>query len=55
MQRIDNRTVELTADEMVASDQWDALLDDGYGIAAAVAELRTIWPQLSEDFWEWLS
>jgi len=35
MQRIDDRTVELTDDEERAHDQFDRLLDRGLGIPAA--------------------
>lgn len=54
MQRIDNRTVVLTHDEEHVSDEFDALLDQGLNIAEAVGRLRPDWPQLGQDFWDWL-
>jgi hypothetical protein len=40
MIRIDRQTVELTDEEMLISDEFEALLDDGYGIHRAVDVLE---------------
>jgi hypothetical protein len=42
MIRVDRQTVELTDEEMLISDEFEALLDKGYGIHAAVDELETL-------------
>jgi hypothetical protein len=58
MMRIDERTVELTDLEMIASDYFDRLLDRGYGIAEAVETVKIIaadQPDFTDEFWDYLS
>lgn len=61
MQRIDDRTVELTGEEQLMQLIFDMLLDRGYSIEDAVRELRENLGaqcpvvQVSEEFLAWLS
>jgi hypothetical protein len=54
VKRIDERTVELTDAEQAASDEFDRMLDQGYGIDGAIDVLRFVHSGLSEEFWAWL-
>ena len=55
MKRLNERTVALTEDgEVEAHEQFQTLLDEGYGIAAAKAHVRLNWPDLSDEYWNWL-
>lgn len=54
MQRIDDRTVELTDEEMEASEAFDELLDRGLGIVDAANRVAKDYPDLDPEFWAWL-
>jgi len=56
MIRIDDRTVELTDQEQTISEEFEALLDDGYGIhrAVDVLEERYFRQGIDYDFFEYL-
>ena len=55
MQRINDRTVELTPIERHAHDHFDGLLDRGFGIIDAVDQTRAAYPLLlNQEFWAWL-
>lgn len=47
--------VELNDKEMVASEQLDRLLDDGWSLERAVNYLRNVFPyrRVSTKFWAW--
>ena len=57
VKRIDQRTVELTDAEMIASETFDGYLDIGYGILDAVAKTQEALGKdsFSDEFWEYLS
>ena len=56
MKRIDERTVELTDQEQLIDQEWNELLDKGYGINAAVDELQVRYANdgVDPDFWDYL-
>jgi len=54
MKQIHARMVELTPAEMLASKRFEALLDEGYGIHAAVDQVETERPNLDPEFYLWL-
>lgn len=55
MKRIDDHTVELTDEEMMASEFFEDLLDEGHGIYTAVAKVKEYYPDLDPDFFHHLS
>jgi hypothetical protein len=59
MKRLDDRTVELTEPEVVASDRFNEYLDEGYGIPEAanlaLNEMQVTTDHPSAEFIEYLS
>lgn len=49
------RVVKLNNREQQASGLFEHLLNCGHGITPAVARVRTVHPDLSDDFYNWLS
>lgn len=54
MRRISANVVELTTKEDEANDRWNDLLDLGYGIYEATNEVAKEFPELDEDFLDYL-
>jgi hypothetical protein len=53
--RIDDRTVELTDRELNATIRFERLLDRGSSIPDAINRVQSIHPNLSREFYAWLS
>lgn len=54
MNRIDTRTVELTDDEITASEYVDFLTGEGVSLQSAVKRARYMWPEIEDLFWFYL-
>lgn len=54
MKRIDDRTVELTDEEQVASETFEGLLDNGKSCIEAGILIEEFMPHLSREFIDYL-
>jgi hypothetical protein len=54
MIRIDDRTVELTNKEVLASNCFENFLDRGMGVIEAAEKVQLTWPSLDPEFINWL-
>lgn len=48
------KMVEMTDEEVAASDYMETLLDMGYSTVVAVGKVRVAYPHLSQPFFDWI-